>query len=260
MRPSGDHDSITVDQFTKQAIPFAKVPGHSSALDILADLAKPKDHHEVLDVACGPGIVACHFATLTKSVTGIDLTPAMILEASKRSDELKLGNTRWQIGSATSLPFEDNLFDIVISRYAFHHLNDPAQGMSEMIRVCKIGGRILVADVALPAKKVAAYDQLELIRDPSHTHALSRDEFVNLFTNQKLEDIALSEYKVDIELEEQISASFPAEGGAAMIREIVRGDINANRLGINARLEGDKVYYSVPICAGAGTKQERSGN
>ena len=255
MSPPGDHDIITVDQFTKQAIPFTKVPGHSGSLDILVDLAKPKDHHKILDVACGPGIVACHFAALVRSVTGIDLTPAMIAEASKRSDELKLENTRWQVGSATSLPFEDNSFDIVISRYAFHHLKDPAQGMNEMIRVCKSGGTTLVADVALPSEKVDAYDQLELIRDPSHTHALSRDEFANLFTKEKLEDIVLSEYKVDIELEEQISASFPIEGGATMIREIVRGDIDANRLGINARLEGGKVYYSVPICAGAGIKQ-----
>jgi SAM-dependent methyltransferase len=255
MSISQEHTIVTIDQFTKQAIPFAQIPGHSSALDLLVDLAQPNVRDDVLDVACGPGLVACHFAIRVRSVTGIDMTPAMISEALKRSNEQGIENAKWQIGSATSLPFGDSLFDLVVSRYAFHHLQDPLLGMKEMIRVCKPGGRVLVADVALPADKVDAYDKLELIRDPSHTHALSRHEFAELFQNEEFNQVALSEYKVDIELEEQINASFPMEGGAKKIREIVSGDLNANRLGINARKEGGKIYYSVPICVGVGIKQ-----
>ena len=191
MSISQEHTIVTIDQFTKQAIPFAQIPGHSSALDVLVDLAQPNVHDYVLDVACGPGLVACHFAIRVRSVTGIDVTPAMISEALKRSSEQGIENIKWQIGSATSLQLGDDLFDLVISRYAFHHLQDPLLGMKEMIRVCKPGGRVLVADVALPADKVDAYDKLELIRDPSHTHALSRHEFAELFQNEEFNQVWL---------------------------------------------------------------------
>ena len=115
MSISQEHTIVTIDQFTKQAIPFAQIPGHSSALDVLVDLAQPNVHDDVLDVACGPGLVACHFAIRVRSVTGIDVTPAMISEALKRSSEQGMENINWQIGSATSRLFGDSLFDLLVS-------------------------------------------------------------------------------------------------------------------------------------------------
>ena len=72
------HRAFTIDQFSKQAVPFAKLPGHSSSLGTLTELAKPSLLDDALDIACGPGIVACHFAPLVRRITGIDVTPEMI--------------------------------------------------------------------------------------------------------------------------------------------------------------------------------------
>jgi ubiquinone/menaquinone biosynthesis C-methylase UbiE len=248
------HQALTVEQFTQQAVPFAKLPGHSASLDILAQLARPNDTDRVLDVACGPGLVACHFAPLVRHVTGLDLTPEMIRQARQAQAERGLSNMSWQIGSADPLPFADESFSLVLTRYSFHHFQRPKAVLSEMIRVCQPGGRVLVADVVQPADKAAGYDEIELLRDPSHVHALSRDEFAALFADSGLRDVRFDEYKVEMALEDQLAASFPVPGGAACIREMVRADVGVDRCGVSAHWVGDALHYAIPIVVAVGTK------
>ena len=80
-----EHQAAIIDQFTQQAVPFSIQQAHSkeSFLNLLLEMSGvgPEDH--VLDVACGPGLVACAFAARAKHVTGIDLTPAMIERAQQ---------------------------------------------------------------------------------------------------------------------------------------------------------------------------------
>lgn len=253
---ANSHSTLTINQFTRQAVPFARLPGHSVAMDMLVELATPNDEDDMLDVACGPGLVACYFAPKVRSVTGLELTPEMIRQAIKRQKELAIENASWLEGTASPLPFDDAAFSLVLTRYSFHHFQDPAAVMAEMLRVCKPGGRIVVADVSLPADKVGPYDKLELLRDPSHVHALSRDEFAAMFSCDDLKNVRFNEYKVELALEDQLSASFPVKGGAERIRDIVRNDIGVNRCGIEAYLDGDILRYAVPIVVGAATKRE----
>lgn len=248
------HRARIVDQFSRQAIPFTQVPGHLDALQILVELSGVSAQDTVLDVACGPGLVACEFARHAAQVTGMDLTPAMIAQAEKRQRELGLENISWAVGDAVPLPYPDNSFSQVITRYSYHHLLDPAQALEEMIRVCRPGGTVLVADVAMDPDNVELYDRLELLRDPSHTHALSTDEFAALFQDSGLVDCRFSSYGVDIELEAQMKASFPKEGDEVKVREMIIGDIGKDRLGIKAREENGKILYTVPISVYAGRK------
>ena len=111
-----------------------------------------------------------------------------------------------------------------------------------MVRVCSPGGRVVVADVVLPSAKVEAYDQLERLGDPSHTHALSEDEFQGLFLEAGLRDIRLAFYKVEIELEQQMAASFPQPGDGEKVRQIFKDDIGINRLGVNVHRVGSEIH------------------
>jgi len=251
---SQQHQQLIVKQFTQQAIPFAQLPGHLDALDLLLEMARPTQQDSVLDLACGPGLVACAFARHTGQVIGMDLTPAMLEQAARRQHEQGLGNLIWQQGDVQTLPYADHSFSLVLTRYSFHHLLDPQQALAEMIRVCKPGGRVLVADVALSAEKVAAYDQLELLRDPSHTHALTTTEFSDLFQNSGLHDCTQAGYNVELELEAQLRASFPLPGDEERIRQLVTEDIGLDHLGINARHQDGAVVYSVPISVFVGRK------
>jgi hypothetical protein len=118
----------------------------------------------------------------------------------------------------------------------------------------KHGGRVMVADVAIESSKSAAYDHLEILRDPSHTHALTKDEFASLFLSSELSQCRQSAYGVDIELESQLKASFPKPGDEEVIRRMVTGDVGIDSIGISARKAEDKIVYTVPIAVYVGQK------
>lgn len=187
-------------------------------------------------------------------MTGLDLTPEMIRQAEIAQTETGLVNMRWQVGTADPLPFPDTSFSLVLTCYSFHHFQRPAAVLAEMIRVCRPGDRALVADVAVTAEKVAYYDAMEQIRDPSPVHALSREEFAELFRASGLESLQFAGYKVEIDLEQQLSVSFPEAGGADRRRALLRADIGVDCLGVGARWSAGEVYYSYPIVVAAGTR------
>jgi len=128
-----------------------------------------------------------------------------------------------------------------------------------MVRVCRPGGRVLVADVVQPADKVAGYDEIELLRDPSHVHALSRDEFAGLFAASGLEAVQFAEYKVELALEHQLAASFPVPGGAERIRDLLRADVGVDRCGVSAHWVGSELHYAIPIVIAVGSKHAEPG-
>jgi ubiquinone/menaquinone biosynthesis C-methylase UbiE len=252
---SGNHQATIIEQFSQQAIPFAQVPGHLDSIQMLIKIAEAGQNDTALDVACGPGLVACEFAVHCAHVTGIDITPAMIEQAQKRQMEKGLTNLTWAVGEALPLPYADNSFSLVITRYSYHHFLDPRAALAEMIRVCKPGGRVLVADVAIDPAKSAAYDQLEVMRDSSHTHALTTEEFTALFQQSGLEECRQSAYGVEIELEAQLKASFPKPGDTERLREMITSDIGVNDFGVNARRTNNSVVYTVPIGVFVGEKR-----
>src|ERR671922_502364 len=100
------HKDSILDQFTRQAVPFATAPGikDEAALKLVIDFSGAGANDTVLDVACGPGILACAFARVTKHVTGIDITPAMLDKARALQQEQGLTNVTWDHGDVTPLP------------------------------------------------------------------------------------------------------------------------------------------------------------
>ncbi len=77
------HNAVILDQFTRQAVPFAASATirRQEILDRILEMAEPQPDDTVLDVACGPGLLTCAFARVVKQATGSDLTPAMLEQA-----------------------------------------------------------------------------------------------------------------------------------------------------------------------------------
>ena len=108
--------------------------------------------------------------------------------------------------------------------------------------------------MAIDSAKSKAYDRLELMRDPSHTHALTKEEFITLNQQSGLIDCRQSAYGVDIELETQLQASFPKPGDEPILREMITKDIGVDDFDIKARNDSDKVIYTVPIAVYVGAQ------
>ena len=121
-------------------------------------------------------------------------------------------------------------FSIVSSRFVFHHLQDPLAALKEMKRVCKPGGKIVVADMARMPEKAAALNAAELLRDPSHVRALPVDELLGLFQQAGLDAPQIFSYRMEGELEDLMSRSFPNEGDADRVRKIYADSILTTRL------------------------------
>jgi ubiquinone/menaquinone biosynthesis C-methylase UbiE len=244
-----EHERQILEQFTQQAEPFALAASHSTedSLRTLLDTAGVNEKDEALDVACGPGIVACALASVARHVTGLDLVPAMLEQARKLQSEKGLQNLTWQLGNVTSLPFDEQSFSLVVTRYSFHHLLDPGAALREMARVARRGGRVLVADVTPEASKSQAYDRLETLRDPSHAHALSLEELKALGAGAGLSYRSTAAYRLDVNVDELLRDSFPAPGNAGRFRDLVRADVGVNRLSIDAYEKEGALRFRFPV-------------
>ena len=242
------HRDTILDQFSRQAVPFSTAPPirDEGALQLLVNASGTGPDDSVLDVACGPGLVACAFARSARQVTGIDLTPAMIERARALAAEQRLANVTFQIGDVLPLPFPDAAFSIVVSRFAFHHFLDPAAVLAEMRRVCRPGGRVVVADLMAspdPAK-AAAFHRMEMLRDPSHARALTLAELRALFREAGLATPAETLWRMDIDVEGLLQRSFPQPGSEPAIRRMFEDSVANNGLGLETRREHGRLRFT----------------
>ena len=103
---------------------------------------------KVLDIGCGPGTDAQALAELVGSngrVVGVDKSETMIAAAQERTKEAKLP-LAFQVGDIYHLDFVDNTFDGCRADRVFHHLVEPEAALSELVRVTRPGGRIVLAE------------------------------------------------------------------------------------------------------------------
>ncbi len=104
--------------------------------------------NSVLDVATGPGEPALSIANVIGPegwCYGVDPIPGMVEAARREASRRGLGNTRFDVASADSLPYPDATFDAVVSRFGVMFFDSPANGLREMLRVLKPGGRLALA-------------------------------------------------------------------------------------------------------------------
>jgi SAM-dependent methyltransferase len=245
------HQELILDQFTKQAVPFATAPSikDEEALKLVVDFTGATANDTVLDVACGPGLVVCAFAQVVRHATGIDLTPAMIERAQTLQREKRLQNVTWQVGDVLPLPYPEASFSIVTSRFAFHHFLDPSAVLAEMKRVCTPHGKVVVIDVmASPdPEKAAAYNRMEKLRDPSHVRGLPLTELEVLFQQTGLPTPRTTFYRLEGEVKDLLQRSFPNPGDADKVRQMFVEALDNDGLGMDVRRQGDTIGFAYPI-------------
>ena len=130
---------------------------------------------EVAAGTCAFGrAIAPHVAHITES----DATEAMLKIGREHGEKSGVANAEYVLAEAEHLPFEDNSYDIVVFRLAFHHFADAEAAMQEMCRVLKTGGKLVIVDMAARQEHLRkTADGYERLRDPSHVKCLSETEF-----------------------------------------------------------------------------------
>jgi ubiquinone/menaquinone biosynthesis C-methylase UbiE len=247
-KPSEHRDEI-LDQFTRQATPFATAPGirDEAALKLIVEASGAGPDDTVLDVACGPGLVVAAFARVVRHATGIDITPAMLDRARTHAAQQGLTNVTWHLGDVLPLPWPDASFSIVTSRFAFHHFLEPLSVLREMARVAKPGGRVVVVDSTPGRERADAFNRMERLRDPSHVRSLPVEEHRDLYATVGLPEPRVTSYRLEGELESLIGRSFPHPGDDEKIREIFRQALKDDALDIQPRLDNGQIRYGFPV-------------
>lgn len=165
-------DSIRAE-FTHQSGSFGKAAVMTSAetLGALVELVSSDADARWLESACGTGLVSRALAGKVGSITGVDLTPAMLERAKRGAADEGIANAGFSVGDATALEFADGSFDGAVTRLSLHHIPVPGRAIAELARVVRPGGRVIVGDlVADEADGEAALwrEEIERLRDPSH--------------------------------------------------------------------------------------------
>lgn len=106
--------------------------------------AKVQRGQYVLDVGCGTGVVGVTAARLGASVTGLDLTPAL-LDRAREHSQIAGVEIDWREGDVEHLPFDDGAFDVVLSQFGHIFAPRAEVAVAEMLRILKPGGTIAFA-------------------------------------------------------------------------------------------------------------------
>lgn len=202
-------------QFGRRAGAYARSESHARDrdLDLLLEHLRLRPEDRALDVATGTGFTAIALRSDVQSVVGLDLTHRMLIEAIRlgasaarsRSATTRLAASvtrswsatqglsgtpgiQWVEGDVESLPFRDGAFSVVTCRRAPHHFVHLDRAIGEMLRVLQPDGRIGIVDQISPEEAVGLrlMEELEALRDASHVHALTVNEWRAVFERHEI--------------------------------------------------------------------------
>lgn len=131
---------------------------------------------EVLDLACGDGVLAELLAPQSDRVTGLDISETVLAAARRRLS--RFANIELRRGDMHALPFADagreRGFDVVFALHALSYSAQPALALAEATRVLKPGGRLVTAALRRHghAETMRAYDHANLGFEPAELSAL----------------------------------------------------------------------------------------
>lgn len=149
---------------------------YNSILEEVYNIAikNTKEAPSILEIGVGTGNLANKFIREGYNIVGIDQSREMLNVAKEKNPRLKV-----RLGEFLKIPFDNKVFDVIVSTYAFHHLkeNEKIVAIGEMIRVLKDHGKIVIGDLMFKSEedkdnilKSLAEDQVKEIQDEYYSN------------------------------------------------------------------------------------------
>ncbi len=162
-----DHFSFLAP-FYERVIPAA-------AIEAMLRELEPTPNCRLLDVGGGTGRVSGFLKEHVGSVVLSDISMGMLKQAAEK------GDLHPTCALSETMPFADNFFDCILMVDALHHVNDQTQSASELWRIVKPGGRIVIQEPDIrtfSVKLIAIAEKLALMR----SHFLAPQAIADLFS------------------------------------------------------------------------------
>ncbi|GHB29673.1 class I SAM-dependent methyltransferase [Salinicola rhizosphaerae] len=204
-----EHSAVVERQFGAQAGAYLTSQVHAQGAEFaqLRERVAQIDAARVLDLGCGAGHVSFQLADLAAEVVAYDLSPRMLDVVSEAAGDRGFDNIRAVQGVAESLPFADESFDVVCSRFSAHHWRDVGLALREARRVLKPGGLAAFIDVAASEQPLldSFLQTVEMLRDTSHVRDYSVSEWTRYVGEAGLSVTASSRQRLRLDFETWIA-------------------------------------------------------
>jgi ubiquinone/menaquinone biosynthesis C-methylase UbiE len=242
-----DHLKRVTEEFRRQAETFdtwAQKTDENVAVRFATAIGDA-GRGNLLDVACGPGVVTAALAPRAKSVVAFDATQEMLEKARVRCARARLVNVSFRQGNAEALPFGAAQFDGVVTRLAVHHFAEPQRAFDEMFRVLRPGGTAVIVDIVASedAREEVLQNAIERLRDPSHVRMLPASELDACIAKAGFRELEPTTWDKDREFDEWMDiVNDPTRAGP--IRVVVQALAEAGRsAGMGLSIKGDAIVF-----------------
>jgi arsenite methyltransferase len=141
-------DEERAQSYAKQMKMGSRVMYAPFARKIVGCLAPLERGATIVDLGAGPGLLSIQLYKLwpQAKIIGVDLSSEMLEIAKKNADKAGMSNYETRLGRAEEILIESNSVDLVVTQSSLHEWENPRQGFSEIFRVLKPGGSLILKD------------------------------------------------------------------------------------------------------------------
>jgi ubiquinone/menaquinone biosynthesis C-methylase UbiE len=222
-----DRKKLNAAQFGNVAQEYLHSPVHAQGADLdrLRTMAQEYRPEAVLDLGCGAGHASFAVAPYAETITAYDPLESMLEQVEAEAKHRGYHNIGVKTGPAERLPYTDAEFDWVISRYSAHHWADVPKALTEISRVLKPDGLIVLIDSAAP--EVPALDTLinavEILRDRSHVRNYRLSEWTTMLTRAGLQITLHERWQVRVDFNSWVARTRTPEVRVKAIIDLIEG-------------------------------------
>ncbi|MFI0483903.1 class I SAM-dependent methyltransferase [Actinomadura sp. 9N215] len=242
----------------------------------LLEFVEPAQDDVCLDVARGHGPMPAALSPQVRHLTAVDAMPAPAEPApgtSRRMATVEFGTGPVRItdgdspppaattredprprpadpdrptikADATALPYRDNTFSLVTARFSLYNLGDPDHVLRELLRVCRPGGRVVIADLVRGNLTGPDRDRIERLRDPDHPGTPSIARLTEMITSAGGSIRRLDVFTVERPVEPWLAGACD-DATADRIREALVAEVDGGpRTGAKPRIIGGELWFT----------------
>jgi len=160
------------------------------------------------------------------------------------SPDLNCETNIYDFACVESLPFPDVTFDIVSSRFAFHHFPDPGKALLEMRRVSRQSILLVDGVSSEDPEKSRFHNEIEKMRDPSHVRIYTLSEIKNMFEETGAVIMDISHWEIPQDFQEWIKRAGTDEEKIIEIRDLMTGSIAKDSTGLRVKIENGGLGFT----------------